>query len=155
MLKIIKGYENYAVNELGEVYNVKTERKLSQRIRNGYLAVALYNTNGRKDYTIHRLVAEAFLPNPEGLPCVNHKDEDKFNNHLDNLEWCTAQYNAEYSLGLYKKKGLKVLCQETGEIFNTFRQAERKLGVHNRSIKYVCDGKRKVAGGYHFEYYEL
>lgn len=92
----IKGYEGcYSISNLGNVKNIITGKILNPALkRNGYLSVDL--RYGRsKTVSIHRLVAEAFIPNPLGLPYVNHKDEFKTNNKVENLEWCTAKYNAE------------------------------------------------------------
>ena len=111
--KDIKGYENlYQVSNLGNVrvldrhvnsgikYNNKVKRKgqiLKQFLKkNGYLQVVLSNNNTRKYIAVHRLVAETFLQNTHNLPQVNHKDENKLNNCVDNLEWCTAKYNCNY-----------------------------------------------------------
>ena len=72
------------------------EKILAQRKRSDYLAVGLTKDNKQSTFSIHRLVAEAFISNPESLPCVNHKDEDKTNNNVNNLEWSSAKYNVNY-----------------------------------------------------------
>lgn len=82
---------DYYVSNLGQVKN-KHGRILKPAIRNGYCRVYLKD----KWYPVHRLVAMAFIPNPDGLPEVNHKDFNKFNNCVDNLEWCTRKYNTRY-----------------------------------------------------------
>lgn len=111
----IQGYEGvYQISNLGNVkrlaYTIKNpgprangsilsfkEHLLKPRkITHGYLSVALYKNGTRKDYKLHRLVATHFISNPNGLPEVNHKDENKQNNCVDNLEWCTHKYNANY-----------------------------------------------------------
>ena len=92
----IRGYPNYSVNHLGEVFNNKTGRKLKQTVKKGYCLVYLYNEKGRKSFLTHRLVANAFIPNRNNLPEVNHKDENPMNNSVDNLEWCTRLYNVHY-----------------------------------------------------------
>lgn len=99
MIKEIINYPDYYVDDSGNVYSRKYGylRKLKQYPKTyGYLYVAL-SKNGKKDYLrVHRLVAEAFIPNQDNLPEVNHKDEDKTNNSVDNLEWCTSSYNKTY-----------------------------------------------------------
>lgn len=96
MMEQVKDYPNYSVNHLGEVFNNKTGRKLKHTVKKGYCSVYLYNENGRKCFLIHRLVATAFIPNPNNLPEVNHKDENPSNNNVENLEWCSPTYNCNY-----------------------------------------------------------
>ena len=104
--KSIPGYEGlYEVSNLGRVRSVERcdrfNRKIVSKILkpnyvSGYLRVGMYKNKTFKYYLIHRLVAQAFLPNPDNLPEVNHKDEDKSNNRVDNLEWCDRSYNMNY-----------------------------------------------------------
>ena len=96
----IEGFENYMIDESGRVFNIKTGkyRKFSVS-KHGYCSVDLYNNTKMKRFLLHRLVANAFLPNPLNLPQVNHKDENPQNNHVSNLEWCTAKYNMNYGNG--------------------------------------------------------
>ena len=96
MMEYIKDYPNYSVNHLGEVFNNKTGRKLKQTVKKGYCLVYLYNEKGRKSFLVHRLVANIFIPNPNNLPEVNHKDENPLNNSVENLEWCSPKYNCNY-----------------------------------------------------------
>lgn len=102
MIESIESYPNYSVNHLGEVFNNKTGRKLKPSVKKGYCLVYLYNEKGRKSFLIHRLVAQAFIPNPNDLPEINHKDENPMNNCVDNLEWCTSKYNSNY--GTHREK---------------------------------------------------
>ena len=99
--KLINGFENYEVSDDGLVRNVKTKRILKEdikkkRSRYSYALVYLYNHGKRRITSVHRLVAEAFIPNPQNLPQINHKDENSLNNKVENLEWCTAKYNINY-----------------------------------------------------------
>lgn len=160
----------YQVSNLGRVKslenrsNHKKEKILTSHIRNQYYGVALYRDSRYKNYTIHRLVAEAFIPNPDNLPEVNHKDENKLNNYVDNLEWCDKKYNINYGYSAIsrqiqnRKRGLsmskKVLCVETGVIYSSIIEAYRQTGVGQKEIINVCKGKPhyKTAGGYHWKY---
>ena len=107
-IKDIEGCEfftSYSVSNLGKVKNNLTSRVLKLRLDDyGYLLVNLHDTfHKQKTFKIHRLVALAFIPNPNSLPQVNHKDEDKTNNCVENLEWCTAKYNSNYGTKLSKQ----------------------------------------------------
>ena len=104
----IKGFEHYTVNENGDIFNTLTGKKRKPSVsRNGYCSVDLYNKTKMKRFFIHRLVATAFLPNPNNYPQVNHKDENPRNNNVQNLEWCTAKYNMSYGIG-GKTRHLKI-----------------------------------------------
>ena len=96
--KNVIGYEGlYEVSNIGNVRNVRRNTLLKLSKNNyGYIQVSLYKNGIRTGLKVHRLVAEAFLPNPDNLPQVNHLDEDKTNNRVENLEWCTAKYNNTY-----------------------------------------------------------
>lgn len=112
--KPVVGYEGlYEVSNTGLVkslncYNYKEPRlmKLGKR-RDGYLSVGLSKNNRTKTKTVHRLVAEAFIPNPNNLEMVNHKDENRTNNNVENLEWCSRAYNQLYSLQLHPERNKK------------------------------------------------
>lgn len=163
----IAGYDGkYQVSNLGRVKSTNyrcagKEQTLKLLYRNGYLRVALYKNGKNNRLTVHRLVAEAFIPNQNNLPQVNHKDENKLNNRVDNLEWCTAKYNNNYgtrtervSVKLInnKKRSKPVLCVETGVIYPSFAEAFRKTGVYLANIHKCCQGKLKTTGGYHWRY---
>lgn len=93
----IKGYENlYQVSNLGNVRSLKTNKNLYYSKSRRYLRVGLFKDKKRSCFSIHRLVAEAFIPNPNNYPCVNHKDCNGNNNKVDNLEWCTYKQNNNY-----------------------------------------------------------
>lgn len=93
----IKGYEEYLINKEGKVYSSKTKKFLGIRNRGGYLAFTICVNNKRKDLFLHRALAITFIPNPENLPFINHKDGNKHNNALDNLEWCTGSQNVQHA----------------------------------------------------------
>ena len=160
--KLIKGYDDYMVSSDGKVWSLKhgkmKELKPAPDGR-GYLHVVLC-TNGRRAMkSVHRLVAEAFIDNPDNLPQVNHKDEDKTNNCVDNLEWCNAEYNTNYGTRNekvakahvnHKALSIPVVCLETGEVYPSTHEASRQSGIAQQSISACCNGKRKTAGGYHW-----
>lgn len=158
--KPIKGYENiYNVSNCGNVYSYRLKRNLKLSTdKIGYVRIGLQKTN-RKDvklFYVHRLVAEAFIPNKEEKPFINHKDENKQNNCVDNLEWCTHKENMNYGtrnerIGKANKNSIyfskKVKCITTGEIFESMNEAFRKTGIWTTNIAKCCNGKRKTAGG--------
>ena len=174
IFKPIKNYENlYSISNLGRVKSNNRQRLgVGGSIRNckgrilkatpnqsGHLLVNLYDEEGRsKKALVHRLVAEAFLENPENLSCINHKDENKLNNCVDNLEWCTIAYNNSYSHlenNLYRKTGnypiAVIQYSLSGEEINrytSYSQAEKETGIDHSGISACCRGKQKTAGGF-------
>lgn len=120
----------------------------------GYLVVGLFNGDGvQHSKRIHRLVAEAFLENPENKRCVCHKDNNPQNNNVDNLYWGTDQENIRQAFddGLHKNKRAVMQISKTGEIVNTFcsmREASNKTGIQSQSIWGCVVGRKKTAGGY-------
>lgn len=124
---------------------------------NGYKYVNLCKNNKIKTFRIHRLVAEMFIKNPNGLTQINHKDENKLNNRVDNLEWCTPKYNVNYGIRNNKamlSRGIPVKCIETSLIYPSAREASRQTGIYQSSISRCCNNVYgfKTAGGYHWEY---
>ena len=157
-LKDIKDYEGeYAITRDGRVWSYKSNKFLKPELVRGYYYVSLYKEGKGKNFRIHRLVAEAFIPNPEGLPQVNHKDECKINNCVSNLEWCDAKYNANYGTRterIANKRSIPVYCEELNKTFYGAREAARELGLDNSNIIKCCKGKLKTHRGYHFRYAE-
>lgn len=165
MYKFIKGYENlYAVDEFGNVksyprtrinnkgykYTTK-ERILIPQIRNGYLFVRLSKDAEKKCFSVHRLVAEYFLPNPENKPCVNHIDGNRKNNNVKNLEWVTSHENMQHSCYVLNKNTQSVVCIDTGITYPSMKEAERQTGILTGNITHSCRlGTR--AGGYLWKY---
>lgn len=148
--KDCKGYEGkYQVSTLGRVWSVKGQKYLNGTFdKDGYIRVHLTAKNGkRKDEFVHRLVALVFIENPNNYPQVNHKDENKKNNKVDNLEWCNSRYNNIYS------KGKAVRCIELDKVFDCSQTAMRELRIDGSDIRKCCKGQKKTAGGYHWEYY--
>ena len=154
--KQIQGYENYEVSNEGQVRNKKTGKILKPAKNNcGYLQVILYKDNKRKSFLIQRLVADVWIPNPDNLPEVNHIDENKEDNRVENLEWCTRQYNMSYGTRgkrQSKTQSRKVYCVELDQTFNSIKEAERETGIWHSNITACCQGKIKTTGGYHWKY---
>ena len=153
----IQGYEGiYAITSCGKVWSYKTKRFLkTHKNAKGYERVYLYKDNIGKRFTIHKLVAMAYIPNSNNLPQVNHKDENRENNSVNNLEWCTNKYNSNYGTRnerMAKAKRKKVLCIELNRIFDSGLQAQKELKIAVSRISECCSGKSKTAGGYHWQY---
>ena len=162
--KDVAGYEGYyQVSNKGNVHSVarvssqgKKCGGLTLKPRNvgyGYLQVSLYKNGKMKQKFIHRLVAEAFIPNPESLPQINHIDEVKTNNELSNLEWCTREYNNNYGTRIERftqalSKKVRAVNVETGKVitFNSTQEAGRK-GYHQSSVAAACKGVYNTGGG--------
>ena len=150
----IKDYEGlYQVSSWGRIKRVTTGRILKTILgKDGYLQINLCKNGIQKRYKVHRLVAQAFIPNPQNKPQVNHIDEDKENNYVENLEWVTNQENMLHN-ELYKRcvehAKIPVICLETNERFESITQLSKhlKLGVSTVSekIKY-----RRQINGLHY-----
>ena len=159
--KDIKGFEGlYQVSNMGRVKSVRKNIILKNQIaRKGYERVILCINNSPKNYFVHRLVANAFIPNPDNLPQVNHKDENKLNNRVENLEWCTQKYNVNYGTGIAKRarsQSKKVLQFKTDGTFikewKSTKDVQRNLGFDNSHISKCCRGKYTYAYGYIWKY---
>ena len=171
--KTINEYPNYQVSNTGKVKSIERKvkkwngyRTVRERILNpinnkGYQQVTLCRDGKIKPMLVHRLVVQAFLPNPYNLPEVNHLDEDKTNNNVENLEWCTREYNNNYGTHNERiaksntnniKLSKKVLCIETNTIYHSTIEVERQFGFANQNIGACCNGKLKSAYGFHWKY---
>jgi hypothetical protein len=148
--KDIHGFEGlYQVSNQGKIRSRNSIRK-TPISSNGYKIVKLCNHGTIKFCLVHRLVAEAFIPNPNQLRFVNHKDRNRTNNSADNLEWCTQQYNNEYSLS---KKILQM--DRNGVVvfeWASIKDASAQLHIDGSFISKCCLHKRKSAGGYVWKY---
>jgi hypothetical protein len=174
----VKGYENlYEVSSLGRVRSKrantriadKTERIMKQKVDNhGYFRVNLYKDGKVKAYLVSRMVAEAFIPNPDNLPQVGHADDNKTNNTVGNLYWTDSKENNHHNgkmerfhklhnekIGLIAEKlSVKVVGTnvETGEKINfDSMQETRKLGFKPEKVSMCVNGKRMSHGGYRWE----
>ena len=151
--KDIKNYEgHYQVSNFGRVKSIKFGKEIILKPvtdRHGYLIVGLWKNNKQKTYKVHRLVMEAFIPNTDNLPCVNHKDEDKTNNNVENLEWCTYTYNNNYGTRIERisKRRSKTVLQYDLE-GNFIREWESSAecgrnGFNQGHVAACCQGKLK------------
>lgn len=166
----IEGYENlYEVSNLGRVrrlesvvtnkngVKLKVPGKLLKPGTNtcGYLLVNLCKNGIRRNFLIHRLVSQAFLPNPDKKPQVNHLSEDKQNNSVENLEWCSAKENTNYGTRnkrASEKLSKPVLCIELNQIFPSLTEAARHFNATSSNLHYALNGKTRTCAGYHWEY---
>ena len=128
------------------------KEKILKALNNGkdYLSVFLVKDNEKKCCKIHRLVAEAFIENENNYNFINHKDYNRKNNCVDNLEWCSLQYNNEYSHN--KSVYQKDLNDKTIKKWKSIIEASKKLQINNKNITSCCKNKRKTAGGYKWKY---
>lgn len=181
--KPIDGYSNYCVSNKGRVKSLGNNRSRKEKIlkphttKAGYLMVQLWKDGKGKDFTVHRLVAQAFIPNTEDFPQCNHLDENKTNNCVENLEWCTAKFNHNYGTRNERmaaalkgrkrpeetvKKISAALSKPVLQIdplndkiikeWKSATEVKRTLGFNNRHISECCNGKLKSCGGFKWRF---
>lgn len=159
---------NYLVSNTGRIRRIGKNKDKSVQIKDGYFNTHLYNDGARSHVRVHRAVAEAFIPNPDNKPEVNHIDGNKTNNNASNLEWVTKKENCRHAWdnGLVKpscgmrgkknpnggRKGKPFRIIETGEVFNTLKECEEAIGGNNRHINDCLKGRQRTHRGYHYEY---
>lgn len=146
----IPNYPDYFITSCGRIWSFKTNKFLKP-LKNpkGYSFIHLYNEKERKDFLIHRLVAEAYIPNPERFDTVDHIDFCKDNNYLMNLRWMSREENSRR-----KEKPKRVKCLETGQIFDSLTEAAQFV---RRDVNTLCaclKGKQKTCASFHWAYYE-
>ena len=169
-------WKDIEINNKYQISNLGNFKK-GNKIINGWIQNTGYRTVNidNKKYSLHRLVAETFIDNPDNKPCINHIDGNKLNNNVKNLEWCTNKENVQHAFRtglmdnaikslLIKKIRAKTIKQYDlqGNYLNTFKgsiEAQnyvKSLGikVNARNIRSVCEGKRHKAGGFYWEYSE-
>lgn len=176
--KKIKQNQNYSINENGKIRNDNT-KKLKQSYvnkQNGYLYVDLWENNKSTKYSVHRLIAEAFLPNPESKPCIDHKDGNRQNNSLDNLRWASySENNSRFGTLGVRSEPIIVKCYEekrkkrggghiawakiiSEEKYDRIKDAAEAFGVTIGNISNMLKsgeiGRRGKMRGFKFEYAE-
>ena len=161
--KPIKNYEGlYEISNIGRIKTLKFSGGDKPKIMSpydvhGYKRIRIFKNKKQRSTSIHRLVAEAFLPNPLNKPFVNHKDGNKSNNVVTNLEWATESENVAHAFRVLKikahggRKKKRVRIIETGQVFDSIKEAS-SYGYNRSSIIMCCEGKYHTASGYHWEY---
>lgn len=161
-MKEINGYPKYSISINGDVWSELKKRFLKPHIcHHGYKSVFL----GKKLLKVHRLIAINFIPNPDNKPCVNHKDGNKLNNSLENLEWCTYQENTKHAwetglmfhsnsarkktsdrmlklTGVNHISAIKVLDTKSGNVFGMIADAAKSIGISPPHLSRMLNGKR-------------
>lgn len=148
-------FNDYEVSTLGNVRSLKRGKIKILKLHDngtGYLVATLYKDGKHKQRLIHRCVACTFIPNDDETKTeVNHIDENKYNNSIENLEWTTRLQNAHHGT-LTERISKKVKCVETGIIYESSHDASRKTGLSQSGINRCCNGTYKTCGGLHWEF---
>ena len=156
--KPIENYENYEISNFGKI---RKKDKILKQYKNckGYLYSSLSKNNKRKSFRTHRLVAQAFISNPDNLPEINHKNEIKTDNRAENLEWCNHTYNINYgggkekaSMSRYKKVIQYDLDHNFIKIWSSLKEVKKKY--KNIHLWEALNGRRNTANEYIWEYFE-
>jgi hypothetical protein len=168
--KPIEGYDGkYEISNLGRIksYAQKKEGKITYGYldHKGYRTIFLYDVPQHgKWYKVHRLVASTFLDNPQNFPQVNHKDENKSNNRVDNLEWCDNDYNCHYGTKIQRSSESNRCCETTSKkvysvdkdknikYYDSIGEAQRQTGLHHGNIIRTLKGRTKRCGGLEWYY---
>ena len=167
----ILGYEGlYAIDGMGRVYSYKSKKYMGSNKGHPYKSVALSKDGKTKTFRVHRLVAKTFIPNPHNKPQVNHKDGNKLNNEVSNLEWCTSKENNHHAYKkklsdrmflskLNKSRARMVSCYDLDgnliEVFKNTNEASEKTGTCQRNIVHCCNKAkyRKTANGFRWGWF--
>lgn len=161
----IEGYD-YSVSNRGDIRNDKTGHiKIPVPMKRGYMQVALWRDGIGPKQLVHRIVATAFIPNPDNKPQVNHINGNKADNRVENLEWATESENQVHRYKVLKKAKTTwnteaanaavrkaVRCVETGNLYRSITEAARDNGLNASSLSMHLVGKNKTCGGRHWEY---
>lgn len=161
--RFIEDFPDYLIGDSGTVYSTIKRRPLTPHDRSGYDQVQIVTPSGVKEMLIHRLVAKAFIPKPDGKDYIDHIDGNRKNNNVENLRWCTHQENDSFPLAIERKRnaciqanGKAVIQYDLdGNFIAEYRgqnEAGRITGVSGANISQACKGKRKSAGGFLWTY---
>ena len=153
--KQIKDYPHLLVSTKGRVWTTTYNRFLKPGKSNrGYLRVGLNKDKTVKWVHVHRLVAEAFIPNPDNLPTVDHIDGNKLNNNVENLQWLSQSDNCKKSIPNREKAFKPIICLETRKIYNSKAEAADELNISNAVMSALLKGEAESYHHLHFAYYE-
>lgn len=168
--KDIKGYEGlYQASNLG---NIKSKNRILKQIKrkDGYYFVNLSKNSKVKPTKVHRIIAETFIENKNNYNIINHKDNNKENNCVENLEWCTQSHNIKEAYKCGARKPIRLIGKNNPkskgviqyDLYNNYikkwdciKEASKKLKIKDSNISLVCKGKRKYVGGYIWKYEEF
>ena len=157
----VRSLDRTIVQRNGVAITAKGQLMWQRKRKDNYFEVKLGKRNNRKAFLVHRLVAIAFIPNPNNFKYVNHIDENRGNNCVWNLEWCTFDYNIHYGTGMKRsamhrinnpKIWRAIICTETNIIYPSINEINRQFGYNISCICECCKGKRKTAYGHHWQY---
>ena len=150
--KEVDGFPNYYVSNMGRIYTLNYKKILRPSLdKKGYEKITLTNGTKRFHTTVHKTVAKAFIPNPRNYEQVNHKDENKRNNCVENLEWCDTRYNIAYSM----KQKIRQYTADTHEFIAEYAntvEAQKATKIKKSNITATCRKEQHTAGGFYWEY---
>ena len=154
--KPIKDYPHLLISRTGRVWSTTYDKELRPHLTNrGYLRVSLSKDKTVKNGSVHRLVAEAFIPNPGNLPCVDHIDGNKLNNKVENLQWISTSNNMRKACKGKGKLGtpIPVICVETGKVYRSLKEAANAHRIPSAIMSSLVKGEFDRYHGYHFKPY--
>lgn len=158
----VKSVDRYVPHRYdGEFQFIKGTIRKTKYNNGGYEIITLSKDGKEKTCLVHRLVAQAFIPNPNNLPEINHRDENTKNNCVDNLEWCNREYNLYYGTGIRRRaeKIMVPVIQYTKDgmlikKWDSMQEVMKELGINRGNISNCCSGRCKSVGGYKWKYYD-
>lgn len=158
--KSVAGYEGlYEVSNMGRVKSLKKDLILKPHANSrGYINQGLYKDGKYEFIGVHRLVAKAFIENPNDYNEVNHIDENPSNNNANNLEWCNHDYNIHFGTALSRMRKSVIsnftpfICEETGVIWKSQAECAKKMGIDRTNLGRHLNGKKSHISGLHFHY---